>query len=268
MTLNDLNDKAVLITGGTMGIGLATGLAFGRQGARTYLTHRWGSADEDRLRRAFSEAGAPEPVIVEADVSQDADTKKLMQLIARDHDRVEVFVSNVCVVQVSGGLPTLSRRALNKSLEYSAWPLVAYLQASHRALGNYPRYVVGISSDGPDVYYRGYDYVAVSKAVMEVLGRYLTKHLMEQDVRINMVRTRNVLTESALAVHGADYPDFIRRFGGDSHVLQAEEVADVVLALCSGLLDAMAGQVINVDRGGSFCDNIMRIYHGREEYGL
>ena len=35
---NDLNGKAVLITGGTKGIGLATGLKFGAQGARTYLT--------------------------------------------------------------------------------------------------------------------------------------------------------------------------------------------------------------------------------------
>jgi NAD(P)-dependent dehydrogenase (short-subunit alcohol dehydrogenase family) len=266
--LNDLTDKAVLITGGTMGIGLATGLALGRQGAHAFLTHRWGSADEDQVRQAFKDAGAPEPAIVEADVSRDADTRQLMELVGEDHDGLEVFVSNVCVVQVSGGLATLSRRALNKSLEYSAWPLVSYIQEAHEALGSYPRYVVGISSDGPDVYYQGYDYVAVSKAVMEVLGRYLTKHLMGEDVRINMVRTRNVLTESALAVHGQDYPDFIRRFGGESHVVAAEEVADVVLALCSGLLDAMSGQVINVDRGGTFCDNIMRIYHEREEFGL
>ena len=64
-----LAGKAVVITGGTKGIGLACGLAFGQVGARTYLTHRWGSADEDELRRRFAEVGAPEPVIVEADVS-------------------------------------------------------------------------------------------------------------------------------------------------------------------------------------------------------
>ena len=39
-------NKVVLVTGGTRGIGLACGLAFGRLGASVYLTHRWGSADE------------------------------------------------------------------------------------------------------------------------------------------------------------------------------------------------------------------------------
>ena len=53
--INDYNGKAVLVTGGTMGIGLATGLAFGRNGAQVYLTHAWGSADEDEVRRIMIE---------------------------------------------------------------------------------------------------------------------------------------------------------------------------------------------------------------------
>ena len=51
--MNALQGKAVLITGGTMGIGLATGLAFARQGAVCTLTHKWGTADEDEVRQLF-----------------------------------------------------------------------------------------------------------------------------------------------------------------------------------------------------------------------
>ena len=50
---NDLTNKAVIITGGTDGIGRACGLLFARHGAHVYLTHRWGSADEDELKAAF-----------------------------------------------------------------------------------------------------------------------------------------------------------------------------------------------------------------------
>ncbi|MFG1691275.1 SDR family NAD(P)-dependent oxidoreductase [Gemmatimonadota bacterium] len=263
-----LEGKAVLITGGTRGIGLATGLAFGRQGARVYLTHRWGSADEDEVRGRFTQAGAPEPVIVEADASADEDTTRLMKLIQQDHDSLEVLVSNVCVVPVGEGLESWSKRALFKSLEYSSWPLVAYVMQAKETFDRYPRYIVGTSSDGPDTFYQGYEYVALSKAVMETFCRYLSKHLREEDVRINMVRTRNVITESALAVHGQDFPEFVRKYGGEGHFITPEEVGDTILALCSGLLDAMAGQVINVDRGGSFSDNLMRLYGRREEFGL
>lgn len=266
--LNDFSGKAVLVTGGTMGIGLACGLAFGRVGAHVYLTHRWGTADEDEVRRRFAEVGAPEPEIVEADVSHDPDTVALMERIQEDHDGIEVLVSNVCVVIPTEGIASYSRRAMYKSLEYSAWPLVAYTEQAHKTFGRYPRYVVGSSSDGPSTYYERYEYVAISKAVMEVLCRYLTKHLATEDIRINMVRTRNVPTDSGLLIHGEGYPEFVKRFGGESHFIEASEVGDTVLALCSGLLDAVKGQVINVDKGGTFCDNMMRIWNGREGFGL
>ena len=266
--INDYKNKAVLITGGTKGIGLATGLAFGGVGAQLFLTHRWGSADESEVLEKFADIGALPPVILEADASRDEDTVNLMERIKETHDHLEVLISNVCVVQIGKGVESWSKRALFKSLEYSSWPLVAYIQKAKNIFGSYPRYVLGTSSDGPDNYYEGYEYVALSKAVMETFCRYLSKHLLEEDIRINMVRTRNVITESALAVHGADYPAFVSKYGGDSHFITCEQVADAILAICSGLLDAFAGQVINVDKGGPFSDNLMRVYRRRDEFGL
>lgn len=266
---NDFRGKAVLITGGTKGIGLATALCFARAGAHCYLTHRWGSADEQALLGRFAAAGvARQPTVVEADASRDEDTRRLLELIAEEHQSIEVLVSNVCVVPIVENLESLSKRGLLKSLDYSAWPFVAYLKGIKKVFGRYPRYAVGTSSDGPDHYYQGYDYVAVVKAVMEVFCRYLSRHLLREDIRINIVRTRNVITESALAIHGADYPDFVRKYGGEHHFIEADEVGEAIFALCSGLLDALAGQVISVDRGGPFSDNLMRLYHLREELGL
>jgi len=265
---NDYTDKAVLITGGTMGIGLATGLAFGRQGAHVYLTCAWGSADEDALRKQFAEVGAPVPTVVQADVSMDEDIEPLMEQIRERHEALEVFVSNVCVVPKSKGLQDLQRRALFKSLEYCTWPLVSYLGQAKQTFGRYPRYVVAMSTDGMDHYYEGYEYVAVSKAVLEVICRYVSKYLAGEDVLINAVRTRNVITDSALAIHGADYPQFIKQYASENHFLEAEEVGNAILALCSGMLDSMSGQVLSIDRGGPFSDTLMRVYKQRKEYGL
>ena len=136
---NDFRDKAVLITGGTKGIGLATGLAFGRHGAKTYLTYRWGSADEDAVRRQFAEIDAPEPAILEADVSKDDEAVTLLETIKERHDRVEVFISNVAVVQPAMGIESYRKRSLLRSLEYSAWPFVGYLQHIDEIFGELPR---------------------------------------------------------------------------------------------------------------------------------
>jgi NAD(P)-dependent dehydrogenase (short-subunit alcohol dehydrogenase family) len=124
--MNDLRGKAVLITGGTMGIGLATGLAFARQGAVCTLTHKWGTADEDEIRRLFAQEDLQPPRIIQADVSRDEDTAAVLGEMKRHHDRVEAFISNVSVALVVQGLEDYCKRALFKSIEYSAWPLFAY----------------------------------------------------------------------------------------------------------------------------------------------
>ncbi len=253
----DLDGKVALVSGGTRGVGLAIGLAIGRAGAHVHLTHRWGSADEDDIRARFAAAGAPAPTVIEADAARDADTVRLVEAIRGRHDGVDVFVSNVCAVSRVDGALAHRRRDLASSLRYSAWPLVGYLQAMKAAMGRYPRYVVSISSDGPDTHYPGYDHVAVAKAVVETQSRYLAEHLRDEGVRVNVVRARQVATrgyEEAFDAESRALASFFEEFA-----VSPDEVAGAVLALCSGLLDAMSGQVIQVDRGAAFVDNVMTL---------
>src|SRR4051794_667049 len=77
--MSELRGKAVLITGGTMGIGLAAGLAFARQGASCILTHKWSTADEDEILAKFNGENLPAPQIINADVSRSEDTDTLLQ---------------------------------------------------------------------------------------------------------------------------------------------------------------------------------------------
>lgn len=254
---HDYTDKAVLITGGTRGIGLATGLAFGRRGAHVHLTHRWGSADEGEIKRAFADAGAPEPTIIEADVARKEDTKKVMETLKERHDGVEMFLSNVAVVQRGTGLDDMKKRSLHKSLEFSTWPIVTYTQAIHKTFGRYPKYIVASSSDGPDNHFPAYDFVAISKAVLETLVRYLATHLRAEGVKVNALRTRMVLTEAYTEIFGEENVHLAKQF--EDFAITTEEVANATYAMCSGLMDSFSGQVLTLDKGASFVDNIMTL---------
>lgn len=262
---NDLRGKAVLVTGGTMGIGLATGLAFARQGAVAWLTHRWGSADEDAILKQFADEQLPAPRILQADVANKEDTAELLGRIKAEHDHVEAFISNVSFGLVVEKIEDYKMSSLFRSIEYSTWPMYQYSADIKALFGRWPRYVIGLSSGGPDHYYKNYDFVAASKAVMETLCRYMSYRLFDEDIRINVVRSRLVRTESLRATFGRDFEEFAEKFNMKRQFIPEQEVADAILALCSGLMDGVRGQVMMVDRGTTFFDNLMRLYNERDE---
>jgi NAD(P)-dependent dehydrogenase (short-subunit alcohol dehydrogenase family) len=241
-------DQVVLVTGGTRGLGKAIGLEFARLGGTVVLTHRWGSADEDEIADDFRREGAPAPWIVEADASDPAATRTLLAEIAGRHGRLDVVVSNVAFAKLAGGLDDLKRNALELSLRYSAWPIVDLVQASHEVLGRFPRYVLGISSDGGAVCHPGYDLAGASKAVLESLVRYLAVRLRAEGVRVNAVRPGFMDTASSRAILG---DAAVGGLAGASLALDPRQVARACVALCSGLMDAVTGQVLVVDEGWS-----------------
>jgi NAD(P)-dependent dehydrogenase (short-subunit alcohol dehydrogenase family) len=257
----DMSGQVVLITGGTKGIGKAAALKFGRAGARTYLTYKWGSADQGALYEEFAGAGASRPVLIEADVSVDEHTDKLLEEIGSRERRVDIFISNVGFAQRTMSLADYRKRSLFKTLEYSTWPLIEYTRKIHARFGSYPRHVVGISSDGPDHFYQGYDFVAASKALLEFFGKYLSMHLFEEGSRVNVIRFGMVDTESFGLIFGADFFEWLRKNGlPEGMVLKPEACGDAIFALCSGLLDAVNGQVVTVDNGLPLRDNSMMRY--------
>lgn len=258
----------VLVTGGTRGIGLATALAYARHGARTILTHRWGTASEEAVVGAFRDVGAPLPWIVEADVANKEATDALVREIGERYGALDVFVSNASLALLVNDLDDYTERGLFQSLRASAWPTFEYLLAARRHLTRLPRHVIVMSSDGPDRFTNAYDFVAASKSVLETLARYWQFRLKDESVNINVLRSRAVRTESFDSTFGPEFHGFLRRLVDDDWFMTPEELANAALALGSGFFDGVRGQVINVDRGSTFYDGISHLYEERRERGL
>jgi NAD(P)-dependent dehydrogenase (short-subunit alcohol dehydrogenase family) len=260
--------KVVLITGGTRGLGLATALVFAEHGAQLVLTHAWGSADETALAHRIIAAGAPAPLIVQADVMRSDDTTALAETVRDRFGGVDAFVSNASVAQVIGSVHDYSERGFLKSMRGSAWPTFEYLTALHRSCGRYPTHVVVMSSDGPDRFTPGYDFVAAGKAVTETMVKYVAYRLRGEGVRINALRSRAIRTESFDGTFGGEFHGFLRQFVPDEWFMTPEEVGKAAFLLCSGYMDGVSGQTIMVDRGSTFFDGISYIYERREALGI
>lgn len=268
ITLNNFTNKAVLITGGTMGIGLATALAFAKQGAHCILTYKWGNAEISEVKDHFIKVGGREPLIIQSDVADTEAIEELLTEIKKSHERIEVFISNVSFALLTKNLSDYSEQGLLKSIDYCVWPLIEFTKQINDIFGHYPRYIIGLSSNGPDYYHVNYDFVGIVKSMMETIIKYMNYRLGDKGVNINILRARFVKTHSLWATVGQEFEAFGHKYETPGLFIKTEEVANAILALCSGLMDGISGQVLSLDKGSTFADNIMHYYEEREVLGL
>jgi NAD(P)-dependent dehydrogenase (short-subunit alcohol dehydrogenase family) len=94
----DLAGRAVLITGGSRGLGLAMAQEFARQGAHLAICAR----DDDTLERARAElvrAGA-EVLAIPCDVAVQDQVGRMVESVTSHYGRIDVLVNNAGVIQV------------------------------------------------------------------------------------------------------------------------------------------------------------------------
>lgn len=266
--MSDKKQRVVLITGGTKGIGKEMGLKFSEHGDQVVITYGWGSIEEEDVIKEYTSRGLPAPLLMQADVINNDDTIALLTEIKERFGRLDVFISNVSFTTLVKTMEDYNEAYFLKSIEYSCWPMVEYIRQMKTVFGVYPKYVLGLSSAGPDRFYKNYDFAAATKSLNEVLIKYLTYHFYDDGVIFNIIRTRPVITDSLISTVGEGWIDFIKKYDIPGTEIELEEVAKTVYMMTTGLMDAIRGQTINADRGYDFAEGLQRMYVDQEKLGL
>ena len=102
----ELEGQVALVTGGAMGIGQATALAFAREGARVVVSDvdgRAGEATVAQIRQAGGEAR-----FAAADVSKEADVIRLIEGAVQSYGRLDIAFNNAGISGAQGPVASLS----------------------------------------------------------------------------------------------------------------------------------------------------------------
>jgi retinol dehydrogenase 14 len=94
-TSGPMSGKAVLVTGGTGGIGRATAVGLARLGARVGITGRELTRTRQAVAEIGRESGNPAVDAFAADLSSQADVRRLAVEVLATYPRLDVLVNNV-----------------------------------------------------------------------------------------------------------------------------------------------------------------------------
>jgi NAD(P)-dependent dehydrogenase (short-subunit alcohol dehydrogenase family) len=244
----DLTDKCALVTGASRGIGKSVAELLARMGARVAVHY---GVDEDAADGVVRGLAGEGHFKVPADLGDAVEAARLAELAAEGLGRLDIVVNNAGIYvthDISSLDPEHWReywdRTIAVNLSGPAHLLhaaVPHLEASGGG------HIVNITSRGA---FRGEPEApayGASKAGLNSLSQSLSVALAPKGIKVVAIAPGWVLTDMTKDYLEGPGGDSIRKQSPMGRTATADEVAQVVLMVCSGKADALTGGIIDVN---------------------
>lgn len=228
-----INNKVVMITGASKGLGKALTLAFAKEGARLAICSRSPKGLDEV--KAEAEAIGAEVLAVTADISISRDVERFVAITEEKYGQIDVLVNNASVLGPSP-MPLLldyPEKDFEEVLRVNAVsPFLVTRRVIPVMLQRNRGSIINVTSEAGHVGYAGWGAYGISKFAVEGLTQTWADELSTTKVRVNMVDPGEMDTEMhRLAVPDCDYP-----------LAKPEDVVGVFLYLASDKSFGVNGQ--------------------------
>jgi len=245
--MHKLQDKIALITGSSRGIGKAIARKCALAGADIVVNYRKSGGSSqvqaEELCREIEEMGR-RTLMVNADISLKDSVKNLFTVINEQMGKLDYLILNAARAPFKS-IDKLFERELRQLVETNYLGNIFCIQSALPMLERAEGKIVFISSLGSRFYNPAYP-LGSMKAAMESIVRDCAESLREKKISVNAVCGGIVKTDSFKVLR--QYWDNIDMLP-DELFVEPEEIADVVLFLCSEASSGISGQTIVVDKG-------------------
>ena len=249
----DLSGKTALILGvaNQRSLAWAVAEALGEAGCRLAFTYQG-----ERLQKKASDlAGRFKRTIVMAcDVTSDEQMDGVFSRLKGEFGKLDIMVHSIAYArreELEGDFRRTSREGWRIALEISAYSLVDLTNRAtplmEKAGGGA---VVCMTYVAGQRVVPNYNVMGSAKAALEHCTRQLAFELGEKKIRVNAISSGPISTLSARGVTGfTSMLGHSRKRSPLGRNIEAHEVANAALFLCSDLASGITGETVHVDGG-------------------
>lgn len=247
------SNPAILITGGSRGVGAATARLAARQGYDVAISY---AANESAAHAVVAEVQSTgrRAVAVRADSADPVQVAELFATVDREFGRLDVLVNNAAMLAQQSRLEDLGFERMQRIFAVNAiGPMLCAQQAVRRMAtrhGGQGGAIVNISSasarlGSPHEYV---DYAA-SKGALETFTTGLAKEVARENIRVNCIRPGHIYTEMHASGGEPGRVDRVKDSIPMGRGGQPEEVARAILWLAGAEASFITGTFLDVTGG-------------------
>ena len=252
MTEHGVRDKVVIVTGGGQGIGRGIALHLGKHGAKIVVAE-W---KEHKLQRTIDELAGlgVEALGVVCDVSRQVSIEAMVARTVERFGRVDALVNNAQTFRAQAPVEGITKE--DADVFYTSGPMgtVWAMQAvfPHMRAQGWGR-IVNVGSAAGFVGLHGYGAYAMSKEAIRAITRTAAREWGRHGIVVNCFcpgaaseRGKQGVERAAQQGRALVFDRCIDRLGDPE-----DDIAPVVLFLCSDACRYLTGQTLMID-GGAF----------------
>ena len=242
-----LKDKAVIVTGGSKGIGKGIARVFAGHDAKTLIVARH-LMDAEAAAQELSAGGATVSAFA-ADVTLLADMEAMAEASVDRHGGLDILCANAGIfpqAKIEEMTPESWDEVMNTNLKGTFLAIkacVPYLKKSSQG-----RIIITSSITGPVTGYPGWTHYGAAKAGQLGFMRTACIELAKYGITVNAVLPGNILTEGLQSL-GEEYLKTMTASIPLKRLGSVEEIGHVAAFLASKEAAYITGQTIIVDGG-------------------
>jgi NAD(P)-dependent dehydrogenase (short-subunit alcohol dehydrogenase family) len=256
MPTENWQEIAVLVTGGSSGVGKATARKFISEGARVMVTAR----NIQKLRDAVEEfSNLPgEVTSMAGDVCRVGDCEAVIAGAVNRFGRLDVLV-NCAGIWVEGDSSESTEEEWDQVIDTNLKGTFFMCSRAIPPLRKTQGCIINVSSDAGIMGLKNAAIYSASKGGVNLLTKSLAIELAADLVRVNAVCPADILTEmvwKSMEMYGGDDPDaYFKRLlsqypqGDKARLIDPEEVAELIFFLASDRAQAITGALLSMDFG-------------------
>ena len=241
-----LKGKVAIVTGSSRGIGAEIAYTLAAAGAKVVINYNGSKESAEEVAKNISDKGGS-AVIIQADVSKASEAAQLFDQAVEHFGQVDILINNAGIM-MNSLIKDVSDEDFTKMFDVNVKGVFNMMkQASTKLAENGS--IVNFSSSTTRLMMPGYGIYSATKAAVEQMSRVFSKEIGERGINVNSILPGGTNTELFKEGKSDEVISKLASMSAFNRIGEPEDIAKIVLLLCSDEAKWMTGQNIGANGG-------------------